>query len=33
MYLDPEQFRAVLDAEDRHFKKLIVDLKLTDAAK
>lgn len=33
MYLDPEQFRAVLDAEDRHFKKLIVDLKLADAAK
>ncbi|MBL8384387.1 MAG: tripartite tricarboxylate transporter substrate binding protein [Burkholderiales bacterium] len=33
MYLDPEQFRGVLDAEDRHFKKLIADLKLGDAAK
>jgi tripartite-type tricarboxylate transporter receptor subunit TctC len=32
MYLDPEQFRAVLDAEDRHFKKLIRDLKLGDGA-
>ena len=33
MYLDPEQFRTILEAEDRHFKKLIVDLKLSDAAK
>ncbi len=28
MYLDPVQFKAVLDNEDRHFKKLIKDLKL-----
>jgi tripartite-type tricarboxylate transporter receptor subunit TctC len=33
MYLDPEQFRTVLDAEDRHFKKLIADLKLAEPAK
>ena len=33
MYLDPDQFRAVLDAEDRHFRKLIADLKLAEAAK
>ena len=33
LYLDPEQLRAALDVEDRHFKKLIVDLKLGDAAK
>jgi tripartite-type tricarboxylate transporter receptor subunit TctC len=32
MYLDPEQFRNVLDAEDRHFKKLIRDLKLGEGA-
>ena len=28
MYLDPVQFKAVLDNEDKHFKKLIKDLKL-----
>ena len=28
MYLNPVQFKAVLDAEDLHFKKLIKDLKL-----
>ncbi len=28
MYLNPAQFKAVLDNEDRHFKKLIKDLKL-----
>jgi tripartite-type tricarboxylate transporter receptor subunit TctC len=28
MYLNPAQFRAVLEAEERHFKKLIADLKL-----
>lgn len=28
MYLNPAQFKTVLDAEDRHFKKLIKDLKL-----
>ena len=28
MYLNPTQFKAVLDNEDRHFKKLIKDLKL-----
>jgi tripartite-type tricarboxylate transporter receptor subunit TctC len=33
MYLDPDQFRAVLDAEDRHFRKLIADLKLAEPAK
>ncbi len=33
MYLDPDQFRVVLDAEDRHFKKLIADLKLAEPAK
>lgn len=33
MYLDPDQFRSVLDAEDRHFKKLIADLKLAEPAK
>ena len=32
MYLDPVQFRAVLDNEDRHFKKLIKDLKLGEAS-
>jgi tripartite-type tricarboxylate transporter receptor subunit TctC len=33
MYLDPDQFRTVLDAEDRHFKKLIADLKLAEPSK
>lgn len=33
MYMDPEQFRTALDAEDRHFKKLITDLKLADPGK
>lgn len=33
MYMDPEQFRVTLDAEDRHFRKLITDLKLVDPAK
>ena len=33
MYLDPDQFRTVLDAEDRHFKKLIADLKLAEPPK
>jgi tripartite-type tricarboxylate transporter receptor subunit TctC len=28
MYLNPVQFKAVLDTEDRYFKKLIKDLKL-----
>lgn len=28
MYLNPAQFRSVLEAEERHFKKLITDLKL-----
>lgn len=28
MYLNPTQFRTVLEAEDKHFKKLIKDLKL-----
>ncbi|MBL8379207.1 MAG: tripartite tricarboxylate transporter substrate binding protein [Burkholderiales bacterium] len=28
MYLTPAQFRSVLEAEERHFKKLITDLKL-----
>ena len=32
MYLDPAQFKAVLDNEDRHFKKLIKDLKLGEAS-
>ena len=32
MYLDPVQFKAVLDSEDRHFKKLIKDLKLGEAS-
>ena len=32
MYLDPVQFKAVLDNEDRHFKKLIKDLKLGEAS-
>lgn len=33
MYLDPDQFRTVLDAEDRHFKKLIAELKLAEPPK
>jgi tripartite-type tricarboxylate transporter receptor subunit TctC len=33
MYMDPEQFRTALDAEDRHFKKLITDLKLAEPGK
>lgn len=32
MYLDPLQFKAVLDNEDKHFKKLIKDLKLGEAS-
>ena len=28
MYLNPAQFKAVLDEEDKYFKKLITDLKL-----
>lgn len=28
MYLNPAQFRGILEAEERHFKKLITDLKL-----
>ncbi|MFN0160196.1 MAG: Bug family tripartite tricarboxylate transporter substrate binding protein [Burkholderiales bacterium] len=28
MYLNPAQFRSILEAEERHFKKLITDLKL-----
>jgi tripartite-type tricarboxylate transporter receptor subunit TctC len=33
MYLDPDQFRSALEVDDRHFKKLIADLKLGDPAK
>ena len=32
MYLNPAQYRSVLDAEDKHFKKLIKDLKLGEGA-
>jgi tripartite-type tricarboxylate transporter receptor subunit TctC len=32
MYLDPAQFKSVLDAENRHFEKLIRDLKLAEPA-
>ena len=30
MYMDPAQFRTTLDAENKHFQKLIRDLKLAD---
>ena len=32
MYLNPAQYRTVLEAEDKHFKKLIKDLKLGEGA-
>ena len=32
MYLNPVQYRAVLEADDKHFKKLIKDLKLGEGA-
>jgi len=32
MYLDPAQYKTVLDAENRHFQKLIRDLKLGEAS-
>ena len=32
MYLNPAQYRSVLEAEDKHFKKLIKDLKLGEGA-
>ena len=32
MYLNPAQYRVVLEAEDKHFKKLIKDLKLGEGA-
>ena len=32
MYMNPAQYRSVLDAEDKHFKKLIKDLKLAEGA-
>ena len=32
MYMNPAQYRVVLEAEDKHFKKLIKDLKLGEGA-